>query len=164
MKTVNIWRVAGMKVCAPGRTWMETEACRPESQVEDCPSRWAQSNTRQPITTSNHSVHRRQPNWHRISVRGAETAAKHSVMCKPPSHEHPGALGILAGIETRSKGFTLTQASHRACATFHNAKQSVRTRNLSSGTGHLTSVSWWRWNYPACWVKTPSRKCQSIFQ
>lgn len=74
-------------------------------------------------------------------MKGAKPAAKHHMMCKPPSYEHPGAVGTQAGIlETRSKGFTPTQASHMACVTFSNAKQPLRTRNLSSGTGHITLV------------------------
>lgn len=135
MKTANIWRVAGMRVHALSRIWMETEACRPDNQVEDCPSRWTQSNMRQPVTASNHSVYRSQPNWHGISTKGAETAGKHYVMCRPPSHEHPGAIGISAGISWhQSKEFTLTEASHMTSATFSNAKQSLRTRNLGLAT------------------------------
>lgn len=161
MKTVSIWRMAGMKVCGRSRTWMETETCRTDKRMEDCPSSWAQSHTRQPITTSNHSVYTRQPNRPRISTKGTKTAAKHYRMCRPPSYEHPGAVGTPVRISwDQVQGCY----SHMACATFSKAKQPLRTRNLSSGTGHLTLVSQWCWNYPTFWVKTPSWKCKSAFQ
>lgn len=53
----------------------------------------------------------------------------------PPSCEHPGAaVGIS---QERVKVLYFTEASHMACAASTNAKQTLGTGTLSSGTGHL---------------------------